>query len=250
MHEEREYFSTTLRDAEVITIPAFDDNYLYMLVKNNEALVVDPGEADAILEILDERDLKLSTILITHDDVDHIDGIPFLKRETGAFLVAPERGVVPRVDRKVRDGDTVEFQDSNFRVIETPGHAPNHIVYFNPDLKLLFSGDVLFVGGCGRLRRGTADEMWASLQKIKQLPDDTTFFCGHEYALDNYRFGLALEPHNQDLKTRFGEVCVLREKGKPAVPSTLGLEKKTNPFLRVKTLEEFASLRQRKDHFG
>lgn len=218
---------------ELFQIRVLEDNYTYVLSWDHEAFVVDPGDGKPVLALLNEEQLKLQNILITHYHEDHTGGIDDLKRKTEVHVIGPDDARIPELEQTVDDKEELLFGPFSIEVLSTPGHTKPHIVYFFRDLHLLFSGDLLFGGGCGRLFEGTPAEMWHSLEKVAVLPDDTLIYCGHEYTLSNLQFANTLEPQNQAVKQRLEEVKQCVNEGKPTVPSTLGLEKKTNPFLRA-----------------
>ena len=253
-----------LGDGRVLyQVKILEDNYAYVLSWDQEALVVDPGEGAPIYTLLEEEELSLKNILITHYHDDHTAGNEFLKKKTGCHIIGPNDERIPELEQSIDDGEELLFGPFSIEVLSTPGHTKPHVVYFFRDLHLLFSGDLLFAGGCGRLFEGTPQEMWRSLEKVMALPDDTEIYCGHEYTLKNLEFALSIEPNNSDVKARLEEVKKLNLEGKPTVPSTLAIEKKTNPFLRVKstTLQEdlgvsdtdpatlFSHIRELKDKF-
>ena len=219
-------------------LPAFETNYLWLLARDGCAAAVDPGDAKPVLSALEKHGYDLRYILITHHHADHIGGIAaLLKAFPNAQVYAPDDKRIAPVNETVSDGDTVTLDvlNLNFKVMEVPGHTTSHIAYYMSD-KLsgnkLFCGDTLFACGCGRLFEGTPAQMHTSLSKIRALPDDTEVYCAHEYTLDNIEFALWVEPDNEALQARQKEAVKLRENGDATVPSQLGLEKQTNPFLR------------------
>ncbi|MGH6623788.1 MAG: hydroxyacylglutathione hydrolase, partial [Burkholderiaceae bacterium] len=215
-------------------IPAFNDNYLWLLARGRIAAVVDPGDAAPIVRALEERQVDLAVILVTHHHGDHVGGVLELKERYGARVYGPAGEQIAGLDRRLVAGDRVRELDLEFQVIEVPGHTRGHIAYFAADAEppLLFCGDTLFGCGCGRLFEGTPAQMLASLDQLRGLPDATQVYCAHEYTLSNIRFAQAVEPHNADLQERARAAKVLREAGQPTLPSTIGLERATNPFLR------------------
>ncbi len=227
--------------AEILSvelIPAFQDNYIYLLREpDSDAVgIVDAGDAAPAIVELDRQGLTLTHIFNTHHHPDHAGGNDALKaRFPEATLIAPKSEVarIPGIDLTVSDGDTVEFGSLSFKVIEVPGHTRGHIALFTEKGQAVFSGDTLFAMGCGRMFEGNADQMWASLNKLKFLPSNTRVYCGHEYTQTNARFALTVDPDNEKLAKRAGEVERLRAEGKPTIPSTMGLENETNPFLRA-----------------
>jgi hydroxyacylglutathione hydrolase len=218
-------------------LPAFADNYIYLVSDRDIGLVmvVDPGDPDVVLRALEKQDLHLSLILNTHHHKDHIGGNAKLQRAYGAPIIGPrkEQNRIEGMARGVGQNDVVTFSTLKGQVIETHGHTSGHIAFYFPQIKALFCGDTLFSLGCGRLFEGTAAEMWASLTALRALPDDTLIYCGHEYTEANAKFALAFDKENQALKTRADEAAALRRKGRPTLPATLGNEKLANPFLRA-----------------
>lgn len=217
---------------KIIPIPAFEDNYIWLLQLGDNAVVIDPGDAQPVLNILQEHHLKLTAILITHHHHDHIDGIAELLTHYDVPVYAPAYRTYSFNHIPVIDGQSIELKEIKLKlhVMWTPGHTLDHIVYYNE--QYLFCGDTLFSAGCGRLFEGTAQQMLESLNKIKSLPQTTQIFCTHEYSLINIAFALTLDPNNNKLKERKHQVESLRQSLKPSLPTTLALELATNPFLR------------------
>ncbi len=218
----------------VTPLPAFNDNYLWLLTRGREAVVVDPGDAGPVRRALDRQNLRLSSILATHHHNDHIGGVIELKAATAARVFGPATERIAGVDQRLAGGDQVTVLDTPFDVIDVPGHTAGHIAYFaaHESPPLLFCGDTLFACGCGRLFEGTPEQMVNSLDALSALPDETRVFCAHEYTLANIRFALTIEPDNAALTARFERDSATRARGEPTVPSTIGLELATNPFLR------------------
>lgn len=216
---------------EVEPIPAFEDNYIWLLSDRGEAVVVDPGEAEPVLDLLGARNLRLSAILCTHHHGDHVGGNRDLLAAYPATPVyGPRRETIPGLTEPLASGDRVDLLGLSFAVIDVPGHTAGHIAYYGAGR--LFCGDTLFACGCGRLFEGTAEQMYDSLQKLSALPDDTLVYCAHEYTLSNIRFARAVEPDNADLQLREATDTATRQRGHATLPSRLDLEKRTNPFLR------------------
>jgi hydroxyacylglutathione hydrolase len=228
---------------ELLALPAFEDNYLWLLHNGQHAAVVDPGDAQVILNALSQHQLQLTTILVTHHHADHIGGVEHLQQLTGAAVFGPgaERIVGPATaSHIVREGDSVTALNFDFRVLETPGHTAGHIAYYasfvttqHGQRPLLFCGDTLFSAGCGRLFEGSPGQMYASLKKLAVLPTDTLVCCAHEYTLNNLKFALMIEPDNPNIPTYQAWCEAQRQQQLPTLPSTVGQELLVNPFLRT-----------------
>ncbi|MAL79398.1 MAG: hydroxyacylglutathione hydrolase [Sneathiella sp.] len=252
---------------EIHQIPVLNDNYVYLFRESDSGKVgvVDPAVTEPVLEKLAELGWKLTHIINTHHHGDHTGGNLALKEKTGCTIVGAKKDAarIPGIDIGLEDGDIFEFGSETARVFEVPGHTVGHIAYWFENSDALFCGDTLFALGCGRLFEGTPQQMWHSLEKFRALPDSTRVYCAHEYTEANGRFALSVEPDNAALKERFAEIVELRKRKKPTVPSTLGEEKATNPFLRADQpslaaelhlsahdpVEVFAETRRRKDSF-
>ncbi|MGH7014728.1 MAG: hydroxyacylglutathione hydrolase [Stellaceae bacterium] len=251
---------------EIQPIPALRDNYVYLLREPKSGAVgaVDPSVAAPVLAALKQRGWTLTHVINTHHHPDHTGGNLELKAATQAIVVGPlaDKTRIPGIDVAVGDGDTFKFGDAAATVFDVPGHTRGHIAYWFKDAQALFSGDTLFLMGCGRLFEGTPQQMWASLGKLKKLPPETRVYCGHEYTQANARFALTVEPGNAALAARARRVDNLRAEGKPTVPGTLGDELATNPFLRADQpglqqamgapgdpVATFAAIRKAKDNF-
>ena len=249
-------------------IPAFQDNYIYLLqVPDSDVVgIVDAGDAAPAIAELDRRGLILTHIFNTHHHPDHIGGNAALKaRFPDAMLIGPasETARIAGLDLTVAEGDKVAFGPLAFKVIAVPGHTTGHVAYWTDQGQAVFSGDTLFAMGCGRMFEGNAAQMWNSLGKLKWLPSQTRVYCGHEYTLTNARFALTVDPDNAILIQRAADVAGLRAAGRPTIPSTIGLEIETNPFLRADEpaiaqaigmqgadpVQVFAEIRLRKDNF-
>ncbi len=227
------------------SIPAFNDNYIW-LIENSDGYcaIVDPGDAKPVIRYLQEHDLELNAILITHHHNDHIGGISELLRQYPSInIVGPESEAIPSLTHKVKDGDSIDLFGYMFTVMDLKGHTSGHIGYFGNEK--LFCGDVLFSAGCGRIFEGTMNDMYESLNKIAQLPENTAIYCAHEYTASNIAFALAVDPENKDLLEYRENVNHLRAHKKPTLPTTVALEKKINPFLRVKEKEIIKSVTNR-----
>ncbi|WP_426620450.1 hydroxyacylglutathione hydrolase [Pseudomonas rustica] len=253
---------------QISALPAFTDNYIWLLQdhRSQRCAVVDPGDAAPVEAWLDAHpDWVLSDILITHHHHDHVGGVERLKHISGATVYGPASENIPARDVALKDNDTASVLGWDFDVYAVPGHTLGHIAYYHHGL--LFCGDTLFAAGCGRLFEGTPDQMHHSLSRLAALPEDTLVYCTHEYTLSNLKFAAAVEPTNADIAARLEKVTQQRQNGVMTLPSTLALEKLTNPFLRTgETLvkqkvderagaknrepsEVFAALRAWKDKF-
>jgi hydroxyacylglutathione hydrolase len=255
--------SAVMPDIEIAIIPCLKDNYAYLVRSGELCAVIDPAEVAPVEAALKARGARLTHILNTHHHWDHSGGNRELKAIHGAEVVGPEkdRSRIPAIDTGVDEEHGWRFGDVEVQVLEVPAHTRGAVAYVFGGA--VFTGDTLFVMGCGRLFEGSAEMMLASLTKIAALPDATAVYCGHEYTLSNARFALSLEPGNADLAARLHEVEALRAAGKFTVPSTIGREKATNPFLRTHSEEiraaiglakaddiaVFAEIRRRKDNY-
>jgi len=230
----------------VLTVPAFQDNYLWLIHDGEHAVAVDPGDAAPIVAALEQHRLSLVAILLTHHHADHVGGVPALLERFDVPVYGPRRDPIAQVTRALDEGDTVTLPPLklNLSVLDVPGHTRGHIAYFASEQRWLFCGDTLFAGGCGRLFEGTPAQMIDSLDKLAVLPDDTRVYCAHEYTLSNLRFALAAEPGNRALQERIEVEKQRRDRGEPTVPSTIATEKATNPFLRFREAAIGDMLRQ------
>lgn len=227
----------------VLAVPAFNDNYLWLIHNGRHAAVVDPGDAKPVLAALQAHGLTLAAILLTHHHADHVGGVVALAdaaRSTEFPAIAvygPAREKIAGVTQPLQEGQQVVLPSLGLtlEVIDVPGHTLGHIAYHASDAGLLFCGDTLFAGGCGRIFEGTPAQMLESLGKLASLPGDTAVYCAHEYTLSNLKFAAAVEPDNADLVIRIKNEQAKRERGEPTVPSTIALERLTNPFLRSNT---------------
>ena len=238
---------------EIVRIPALSDNYIWLLhdEASGETAVIDPAEAQPVLDAAAARGWAISQIWNTHWHPDHTGGNAAIKAETGATVTAPaaEAARIPTADRLVSEGDRVKLGGIESEVWEVPAHTAGHIAFIFADRSAAFVGDTLFAMGCGRLFEGTAEQMHANLQRLATLPPETQVYCAHEYTLSNARFALAAEPDNQDIGRRAAEVERARASGEATVPTTIKLELATNPFIRASSAAEFFKLRLAKDNF-
>jgi len=235
---------------EVQSIHAFNDNYIWLIKAPNQQAcwVVDPGDAAPVQDYLREANLTLEGILLTHHHYDHIDGVADLAKQ-GVEVVgfAKDTQRLPALTKSVEEGDTFDLLGQSVKIMEVPGHTLGHIVYFieNEHQPLLFSGDTLFAAGCGRMFEGSPEQMQASLQSLTALPQKTLVFAAHEYTLSNLKFALLVEPNNTALQARMTDCTKLREANHPTLPSNIGIELATNPFLRLNQPEVLASIQAR-----
>ena len=234
---------------EIVPVPQLSDNYAYLLIDpaSGNAAVVDCAEAGPVLDEARRRSVRLVAVLATHHHFDHVGGNEDLlahDRELRIFGSADDASRIPGITDRVRDGEAIAVAGLSARVILIPAHTSGHVAYHFPTEPAVFTGDTLFVAGCGRLFEGDAAQMMGSLGKLAALPDDTAVYCGHEYTEKNLRFAATLEPANARLCDKLARVQETRKAGKPTVPSTIADEKATNPFLRTDSPELAASVRR------
>ncbi len=229
--------------AQIHLFPCLQDNYGVLLhdPESSATASIDAPEAGAVEAALRSTGWRLTDILVTHHHNDHTAGIPALKQQYRCRVVAPRSERVADADVLVGEGETVHVGGLTARVLDTPGHTAGHISYWFPDETIAFVGDTLFSIGCGRILEGTPEMMWTSLLKLRDLPDATRIYCGHEYTAANIAFARTIEPRNPDLLKRAEEVSTLRAQGKPTIPVTIGAEKMANPFLRADVAEVAAA---------
>ncbi len=241
---------------KLVSLPAFVDNYIWMLHDGRKAWVVDPGASAPVVKALETEGLELAGILVTHHHGDHVGGIGGLRDLLTGPVIGPATETIPEPYQKVRGGDTVELLGLSFSVIDVPGHTRGHIAYFSADALpstlqrgarrgVLFCGDTMFSGGCGRLFEGTPEQMHASLSALAVLPADTAVCCAHEYTLSNLKFARAVEPDNSDLIAYSAWCETQRHQGLPTLPSSVGIERQVNPFLRCDVPGVVAAARRR-----
>lgn len=223
--------------AEIVLVPCLSDNYAVILKDSasDAVVLVDAPDDGPIVAALEARGWGLTDVLVTHKHNDHVAGLPALKERYGARIFGPkaEAASIPGIDVELVEGDIAEVGSWKFKTIATPGHTKGHVVFFEPSEKWLFSGDTLFVMGCGRLFEDTPAAMWDSLSKLARLPNDTKVWCGHEYTVSNARFCAGVLPGDDAIAERLRKIEAARAKGEPTVPTTIGAEKVTNVFLRA-----------------
>jgi hydroxyacylglutathione hydrolase len=237
---------------EIVPVPAFADNYIWLVhdEASGETAVVDPGDAAPVLAEAERRGWSIGQIWNTHWHPDHTGGNLALEDATGATISGPHGDRIPGRDIALGEGDAIRIGEHIGRVIEVPGHTLDHIALIFEDDAVAFCGDTLFAMGCGRLFEGTPEQMYASLQRLAALADETRLYCAHEYTLANARFAAHAEPGNAAIAARLGEVAALRDAGRITLPTTVAQEQRTNPFVRASNAREFARLRAEKDSFG
>lgn len=238
---------------EIARIPALSDNYIWLVhdPASGDTTVIDPAEAKPVLDEAAARGWRINQIWNTHWHPDHTGGNAEIKAETGATITGPaaEQAKIPTLDRTVSEGDVVKLGAVEARVMEVPAHTAGHIAYHLPSEDTVFVGDTLFAMGCGRLFEGTAEQMYDNMQRLAALPPETRAYCAHEYTQSNGRYALVAEPDNQALADRMAAVDQARAKGEATVPTTIALERATNPFMRAASAAELAERRTAKDNF-
>jgi len=234
-------------------IPCLQDNYSYLVIdeESNIACVVDPSEADPIIEYLENTQIKLKFILNTHHHYDHVGGNKKLKEKYGASVVGYERDKerIPGIDILVKDQETWIHKNFEAKIIHIPGHTHGHICFYFYKDESIFTGDTLFSLGCGKIFEGTHSQMFDSLMKLKELPKSTKVFCGHEYTLQNSKFCMVHDENNKNLKAKINDIKIKLKAGLSTIPSTIKDELECNIFLRSKNVETFSKLRNLKDNF-
>lgn len=247
---------------EVVIIGIAPDNYCYLLKYGNDVAVVDPSDSDSIITEIEKLKSKLCFILATHHHSDHTAGIPQLKKKTGAVVYGGDKRIIS-IDKVFGNGETFSLGGIEIEVMAMPGHTRNQVAYYLSQSGMVFTGDTLFGAGCGRVFEGSPDQLYHSLMRLSELPEETLVYFGHEYTLENLEFAAMVDADNADVQSRLRQVRHLRSGGNMTVPSTIELEKRTNPFLRVHTLAirkylgmvdrspvaVFAELRKRKNRF-
>jgi hydroxyacylglutathione hydrolase len=236
---------------EIVRIPVLSDNYVWLVHEpvSGETMAVDPAVAEPVLAEAQQRGWQITQIWNTHWHPDHTGGNATIREATGCTITGPaaEAERIPTLDRLVSEGDTVALGAVTARVLDVPAHTAGHIAYHFAEDRAAFVGDTLFAMGCGRLFEGTAEQMFANMRKLEVLGDETRIYCAHEYTMSNGRFALSVEPENAALVSRMAAVTAMRERGEPTVPTTIALERATNPFMRASSVAELAERRAAKD---
>ncbi len=236
---------------EVVRLPALSDNYIWLLHDDasSQTVVVDPAEAQPVLDAAAARGWAIDQIWNTHWHPDHIGGNAAIKAATGCTITGPraEAGKIGTLDMLVREGDIVAIGDHAAKVLDVPAHTSGHIAYHLADDAMIFVGDTLFAMGCGRLFEGTAEQMFANMTRFAALPSETAVYCAHEYTLSNGRFALTIEPENAAIVARMVDVEAARARGDATIPTSIGKERATNVFMRASDVSEFARRRKAKD---
>jgi hydroxyacylglutathione hydrolase len=238
---------------EIVPIPVLRDNYVWLMhdAESGETVAVDPSVAEPVLEAAAARGWRISQVWNTHWHPDHTGGNDAIRVASGCTITGPaEAEKVSKMDRIVAGGDTARIGALEAELIDIPAHTAGHVCFHLPEAQVAFTGDTLFAMGCGRLFEGDARMMHDALQRLAALPPDTRVYCGHEYTLANGRFALTVEPDNAILAERVEDVAAMRERGEPTLPTTIALERATNPFMRAASVEELAERRAAKDNFG
>ena len=234
---------------KISPINAFSDNYIWLIQTNEGNTLVDPGDSKPIISTIDKLGITIDDILITHHHFDHIGGLELLKPLIKGSVIGPKNNVIDLLDKHVGEGDIIESIGLRFSVFEVPGHTLDHIAFYSETEKeVLFCGDTIFSGGCGRVFEGTFEQMNHSLEKLMNLPSKTEIYCAHEYTLSNLQFALMAEPDNVDLKEYELNSKNKREKNIPTIPTTLGQELQINPFLRVAETSLREAISDKLDH--
>ena len=238
---------------QVVGVPVLNDNYVWLMHDKvaGETVVIDPAVAEPVLAAAAERGWKITQIWNTHWHPDHIGGNAEIKAATGCTVTGPaaEATKIDTLDVTVKEGDMAMIGGLRAEVWDVPAHTAGHIAYYLPSAGIVFVGDTLFAMGCGRLFEGTAAQMFANMQRLARLDGETKVYCAHEYALSNAKFALHVDPDNRELIHRTANVEAMRARGEPTVPTTIALERATNPFMRAKDVDDLARLRTAKDNF-
>ena len=243
-----------MADFKIFTIPLLQNNYSFIFhcIKSNKTACIDPAIGKEIAIFLRKHNFNLDFILNTHHHFDHIGGNEYLYKLYKPVIYAHQYDAkrIPNIKKLLSNGDKISIGKQFFDVLYIPGHTSGHIAYFNKKHKILFVGDTIFSSGCGRIFEGTYEEMFNSLEKLKNLPGDTKIYCAHEYTLDNIKFALTLEPNNKELLKKLSNSIKLRQKRLPTIPTTISNELKTNPFLRTVSRELRSSISKTTDAYN
>jgi len=236
---------------DVALLPILSDNYCFIIQSEEQVAVIDPGDADPIIEYLENKNLSPDFIVNTHHHWDHTDGNKKIADKYNCKIVAPkkEKSKIGHIDIELMDGDIFKFGDTSFKAIETSGHTQGHLCLSFEQDNILFAGDMVFAMGCGRPFEGDAQDLFHSFQKLSHLPDETIIYCGHEYTETNGNFSLSIEPKNKAIQQRMDEVRMIRAVNKPTIPTTMVKERQTNLFIQATTVEDFSILRDKRNKF-
>jgi len=251
----------------VHVLPALSDNYMYLVQNGQEAFVIDPASPAPVTDALSISGCRLMAILNTHHHFDHVSGNLELKRAAGCQVYGPNDSRIPGLDHPLRGGESITVAGVTVEILATPGHGASDLSFYLPPANhsgMVWTGDALFCAGCGRVLEGTPEQLWGSLQRLSRLPDETLVYCGHEYTIENLNFALSVDPNHPPTRARLAAVKRQLAKGEASVPSTLAVEKDTNPFLRAgqavirqavglpdgDEIAVFTALRERKNRFG
>ncbi|MBB6124486.1 hydroxyacylglutathione hydrolase [Sphingobium subterraneum] len=238
---------------QIACVPVLSDNYVWLVhdAVVGETVVIDPAVAEPVLAAAQERGWAITQIWNTHWHPDHVGGNAAIKAATGCKVTGPkaEAGKIDTLDVMVSEGDVATIGGLRAEVWDVPAHTAGHIAYYLSSAGVIFVGDTLFAMGCGRLFEGTAAQMFTNMQRFAELDGETRVYCAHEYTTSNGRFALAMDPDNRAIQQRMEDVAATRARGEPTVPTTIGLERATNPFMRANSIEELAELRSAKDNF-
>ncbi len=238
---------------DIVRIPVLSDNYVWLVHEpvSGQTVVVDPAVAEPVLAEAEARGWTISAIWNTHWHPDHVGGNAEIKAATGCTIIGPAAEVdrIPTLERAVAEGESVRIGALSAQVLDVPAHTAGHIAYYLPEAKAVFVGDTLFAMGCGRLFEGTAEQMFANMQKLAALPSETRVYCAHEYTQSNGRYALVAEPHNEAIAARMAHVDAARARGEATVPTSIAEELATNPFMRATSAAQLAERRAAKDSF-
>ena len=241
-----------MAELQIVGVPVLSDNYAWLINDpvSDRTVVVDPGEAEPVLDAARENGWTVAEVWTTHWHPDHVGGNQAMKK-AGARILGPagEADKIPTLDVLLNDDDVISLGNHDVKILSVPGHTQGHLAFYFSEDGVVFTGDTLFAMGCGRLFEGTAEDMFANMQRYAAMPDETRVYCGHEYTVSNGRFALVAEPDNQAVAARMEKVVLARAHGESTVPTTIGQERATNPFMRASSAQQLGRLRAQKDDF-